>query len=252
MSFSIITTVLNGEKFLPDCINSVQKQKYSKDIEHIIIDGGSKDNTIKLIKEFSNDFKNISYFLKKDISIYQGINIGLDLAKNEYVGVLNSDDFYNNDKVFENLELVFKDNPDISAIHSNVKIFKRDNLEEIYRIYNSKEFDPDDFLKCNNPPHTSLFVKRDIYKKFGNFNENLKIASDFEFMLRVFGKNKIKSKFVDETFVCMRSHGVSTKNIGNIIKSNLEVIESFRMNKIKLNYFYLAAKIIRKIGQIKL
>tara|TARA_B100001989_G_C24547543_1_gene471970 strand:- start:2224 stop:2982 length:759 start_codon:yes stop_codon:yes gene_type:complete len=252
MSFSIITTVLNGEKFLSDCVNSIQKQKYSKNIEHIIIDGGSKDNTINLIKEFSNNFKNINFFLEKNISIYEGINIGLKIAKNKFIGILNSDDFYNDDKVFENLELVFQNNPDISAIHSNVKIFKRNNLNEIYRIYNSKDFNPEDFFKCDNPPHTSLFLKREIYEKFGNFNESLKIASDFEFMLRVFGKNKIKTKFIDKTFVCMRSHGVSTKNINNIIKSNYEVIKSFKINNLKINYLYLIMKIIKKIRQIKL
>ncbi len=252
MSFSIITTVLNGEEFLADCLNSVQKQKYSKNIEHIIVDGGSKDNTINLIKNFSNNYKNITYILEKDIGIYQGINLGLNLAKNKFIGILNSDDFYIDDKVFENLDLIFKDNPEISAIHSNVKILRRNELNKIYRIYNSKNFCPEDFFKCDNPPHTSLFVKKEIYEKFGFFNENLKIASDFEFMLRVFGKNKIKNKFVDKTFVCMRSHGESTKNLRNIIKSNYEVIKSFRMNNLKINYFHLIMKIIKKIQQIKL
>ena len=146
MSFSIITTVLNGEEFLADCLNSVQKQKYSKNIEHIIVDGGSKDNTINLIKNFSNNYKNITYILGKDIGIYQGINLGLNLAKNKFIGILNSDDFYIDDKVFENLDLIFKDNPEISAIHSNVKILRRNELNKIYRIYNSKNFCPEDFL----------------------------------------------------------------------------------------------------------
>ena len=75
MSFSIITTVLNGEKFLSDCVNSVQKQKYSKNIEHIIVDGGSNDNTINLIKDYSNNFKNINYILKKKILEYIRVSI---------------------------------------------------------------------------------------------------------------------------------------------------------------------------------
>ena len=125
-------------------------------------------------------------------------------------------------------------------------------MNKIYRIYNSKKFYPEDFFKCDNPPHSSLFVKKEIYEKFGHFSENLKIASDFEFMLRVFGINEIKNKFVDKTFVCMRSHGESTKNFKNIIKSNFEVIKSFKMNKLKINYFYLILKIIKKVQQIRL
>ena len=252
MSFSIITTVLNEENFISDCIESVQKQKYTKNIEHIIIDGGSKDNTVDLIKEFSNKYKSINFFQKNNIGIYQGINFGLSMAKNDFIGILNSDDFYADEKVFENLNSIFEKNPDISALHSNVKIFNRKNINKIYRIYNSKEFYPNDFLRCDTPPHTSLFIKREVYKKFGNFNENLKIASDFEFMLRVFGKNNVKNKFIDKTFVCMRSHGVSTKNIINIIKSNYEVIKSFKMNDLKINYLHLIMKIIKKIKQIRL
>ena len=111
---------------------------------------------------------------------------------------------------------------------------------------------PDDYMKCKHPPHTSIFVKKEIYEKFGNFNEELKIASDFEFMLRVFGKNSIKTKFVDKTFVHMRSHGSSSRNLNNIILSNYEVIKSFKINNIKISYFQLMLKILSKIKQIRL
>ncbi len=252
MSFSIITTVLNDERFIVDCIKSVQNQKYFKDVEHIIVDGGSKDNTSILVKEFKNKYKNINYCLEKNIGIYRGINIGLNIAKNEIIGILNSDDFYNDDQVFQNIENEFKKDPETFALHSNVKILRRDNINKVYREYLSKEFFPQDYFKCNHPPHTSLFVRRSIYKKFGGFNENLKIASDFEFMLRVFGKNKIKSKFINKNFVCMRSHGISTKNLKNMIISNYEVIKSFQLNNLKINYFFLILKILRKIIQIRL
>ena len=85
MSFSIITTVLNGEKFIADCIESVQKQKYSKSLEHIIVDGGSSDNTIAIVKKFSKEFKNIVLISKQNIGIYQGINIGIDKARNKFL-----------------------------------------------------------------------------------------------------------------------------------------------------------------------
>ena len=252
MSFSIITTVLNGEKFITDCIESVQNQKYSKDVEHIIIDGGSKDNTPKLVRKFSDKYQNINFYSEKNIGIYRGINIGINIAQNEIIGILNSDDFYNDGEVFDNIDSEFKKNPEIFALHSNVRIFRRDNMNKVYREYLSKEFSPKDYLKCHHPPHTSFFIKKIIYKKFGDFNENLKIASDFEYMLRVFGKNELKSKFVNKTFVCMRSHGTSTKNLKNIIISNLEVIKSFKLNNLKVNYLHLILKIFRKIIQIRL
>lgn len=252
MSFSIITTVLNGEQYITDCIESVQKQKYFNDKEHIIIDGGSNDRTLSIIKKFQKDHSNIICLVNKNIGIYEGINIGLKLAKNDIVGILNSDDFYKDTKIFKNLEFEFNRNPDVSAIHSNVKIFRRNNINKLYRNFYSRDYYPEDFLKCNHPPHTSLFVKKEIYEKFGIFDERLKIASDFEFMLRVFGKNKVKTKFLNQTFVCMRSHGTSTKNLKNIIISNFEVIKSFKINNLNLNYLYLILKIFKKIIQIKL
>jgi len=252
MSFSIITTVLNGEKFIADCIESVQKQKYSKSLEHIIVDGGSSDNTISIVKKLSKEFKNIILISKQNIGIYQGINIGIDKARNKFLAILNSDDFYISSDVFESLELVFNNNPNISAVHSNVMIYKRNDLNKIYRIFNSKEFFPEDFLKCKHPPHTSLFIKKEIYQELGKFNEKLQIASDFEFMLRVFGKNRIKSKFIDKIFVGMRSHGTSTKNLKNILISNNEVVKSFKLNNLKINYLYLILKIFKKLTQIKI
>ena len=112
MSFSIITTVLNGEKFIADCIESVQKQKYSKSLEHIIVDGGSSDNTISIVKKFSKEFKNIILISKQNIGIYQGINIGIDKARNKFLAILNSDDFYiSSDDICKSLELEFNKNP---------------------------------------------------------------------------------------------------------------------------------------------
>jgi len=252
MSFSIITTVLNAEQYITDCVESVQKQKYFEDVEHIIIDGGSSDETLNLIKKFQKNYKNIIFSSEKGTGIYEGINIGLKIANNNIIGILNSDDFYKDSEVLKKIEFEFNINSDISAIHSNVEIFKRNNLNKLYRNFYSREFLPEDFLKCYHPPHTSFFIKKEIYKKFGIFDERLKIASDFEFMLRVFGKNKVKTKFLNQTFVCMRSHGTSTKNLKNILISNIEVIKSFKLNHLKINYIYLILKILKKIMQIKL
>ena len=252
MSFSIITTVLNGEKFIEHCINSVEKQSYSKNIEHIIVDGGSSDKTLTILKRLSRTNNKLKIIEKKNINIYQGINIGIHKSKNKIIGILNSDDFYANEKVLDSVDSEFQNNREVYAIHSNVIIFRRNNLNKIFRVYKSKNHMPDDYMKCKHPPHTSIFVKKEIYEKFGNFNEELKIASDFEFMLRVFGKNSIKTKFVDKTFVHMRSHGSSSRNLNNIILSNYEVIKSFKINNIKISYFQLMLKILSKIKQIRL
>ena len=252
MSLSIITTVLNNEEFIYDCLKSVKSQNIKKNIEHIIVDGGSEDNTLAIIKKFKKKNNYIKLFQIKNIGIYQGINYGIKKAKNEYIGLLHSDDFYKNKKVLKNVIKIFNKNKSLPAIYSNVEIVKRSNSKKILRLFKSKQLYSKDLLKCQHPPHTSLFLKKSLFKKFGLYNEKLKIASDFELMLRLFGKNKINLNYVNKTFIVMRSGGTSTKNIINIFYSNFEVFKSFKINKIQINLFYILTKIITKIFQIKL
>ena len=252
MSLSIITTVLNNEKFIYNCLRSVKSQKIRNNIEHIIVDGGSTDKTFSIIKKFQKKNRYVKVFQIKNIGIYQGINYGIKKAKYKYVGLLHSDDFYKNKKVLKEVLKILNKKKTLQAIYSNVEIVKRDNKKKILRFFKSKQLKSNDLLKCKHPPHTSLFLKRSLFKKFGLYNDKLKIASDFELMLRFFGKNKVNLNYINKTFVVMRSGGTSTKGIINILYSNFEVFKSFQLNKIKINPFYILKKIITKIFQIKL
>ena len=122
MSISIITTVLNNEKFIHYCLRSVQSQKIRNNIEHIIVDGGSTDKTFSIIKKFQKKNKYVKVFQIKNIGIYQGINYGIKKAKYKYVGLLHSDDFYKNKKV----------------------------LKEVLKILNKKKNFTSNLLKCRN------------------------------------------------------------------------------------------------------
>ena len=250
MTLSIITTVLNNEKFIYDCLKSVGQQKIKDKYEHIIVDAGSSDNTLKILNQFKKVNKNLKILIKKNSGIYEGINYGIKKSKYNYIGLLHSDDFYKDNKVFKNILREFKSNPKLKSIHSNVEIVSRNNKKKIIRFFKSDQLKSEDYINCMHPPHTSLFINKKIFNKFGFYNINLKIASDFEFMLRVFGINKIYSKYIDKTFVVMRAGGVSNKNIGNILLSNYEVYKSFKINKLRVSIFLILKKILSKILQI--
>ena len=253
MTFTIITTVLNNEKFILDCLKSVQKQNISKNnIEHLIIDAGSSDRTIEIIKKFKIKNRYVKFFLKKNFSIYKGINFGIKISKNKYIGVLHSDDYFYNNNVLNILQRKFKKNNDIKAIYSNVNIVSRYNKKKILRYFKSRKLSKKDYLKYEHPPHTSLFLEKSIFKKYGLYKEKFKIASDFDFMLRILGLNQIKSIYLDKILIVMRSGGTSTKSLKNIIVSNYEVIRSLKENNLKINLIYLILKILRKIFQLKL
>ena len=242
MSLSIITTVLNNEKFIHYCLRSVKSQKIRNNIEHIIVDGGSTDKTFSIIKKFQKKNRYVKVFQIKNIGIYQGINYGIKKSKYKFIGLLHSDDFYKNKKVLKGVLKIINENKNLQAIYSNVEIVKRVNKKKILRFFKSKQLNSNDLLKCTHSPHTSLFLQRSLFKKFGLYNDKLKIASDFELMLRFFGKNKVDLNYINKTFVVMRSGGTSTKNIMNIFYSNFEVFKSFQLNKININPFYILKK----------
>jgi glycosyltransferase involved in cell wall biosynthesis len=253
MSFTVITTVLNNEKFILNCLQSVKKQKFKKSkVEHIIIDGGSTDKTTDIIKKFKKKNKYVKFFYKKNSSIYDAINFAIKKSKNTYVGLLHSDDYYFDTNILNIVENNFKLDQNIKAIYANVKLVSRFNKNKIIRYFKSKQLKKSDFLKCDHPPHTSLFVNKDVFINYGNYNLKFKIASDFEFMLRVLGVNQVKSKYINRTFVVMRSGGTSTKSLKNIIISNYEVFKSFKENNLKINLIYIFIKILRKILQLRL
>ncbi len=253
MTFSIITTVLNNESFILDCLESVKKQNINKkEIEHIIIDGGSNDKTVNIIKKFKKNNKYVKFFYQKNLSIYEGINFGIKKSKNDHIGILHSDDYYFDKNVLNVIKKKFNNKKNIQAIYSNALLVNRFKKNKILRYFKSKQLTKKDFLKCEHPPHTSLFMNREVFKKYGIYNNKFKIASDFEFMLRVLGVNQVKSQYVDRIFIVMRSGGTSTKSIKNIIISNFEVFKSFKENNLKINLIYIFLKIFRKILQLRL
>ena len=146
----------------------------------------------------------------------------------------------------------FKKHVRIPAIYSNVSIVKRSNINKQIRFFKSRQYSSKDFLNGYHPPHTSLFIKKHIFKRYGTYNKTFKISSDFEFMLRVFGINKVKTKFIDKTLIVMKSGGTSTKNIVNIALSNIEVYKAFKINKLDYTLSIFINKLIKKLFQIRI
>ena len=126
MTFSIITTVLNNESFILDCLESVKKQNINKkEIEHIIIDGGSNDKTVNIIKKFKKNNKYVKFFYQKNLSIYEGINFGIKKSKNDHIGILHSDDYYFDKNVLNVIKKKFNNKKNIQAIYSNALLVNR-------------------------------------------------------------------------------------------------------------------------------
>ena len=231
MKISIITVCYNSEKTIRHTLESINNQN-SKDIEHLIIDGNSTDNTLSIIKKYKYKKKIIS---ENDKGIYDAMNKGIKLARGEVIGFLNSDDFYANNKVISKIESVFKEDPKLEACYADLIYIDQVDTSKIVRYWKSSEFISGSFSKGWCPPHPTFFARKSVFERFGGFNLNYQVASDVDLMIRFMELKKIKTRYIPELWVKMRSGGKSNKSFKNILKQNEDIIHSLKSYGLSVN-----------------
>lgn len=243
MKVSIITIVYNNQSTITDCIQSVQAQTYHN-IEHIVIDGGSTDGTQKMIEPFRQ--KLAYYVSEKDNGLYDALNKGIKVATGEIIGILHSDDlFYEPDTIQRIVDTYKKTDADIVYAHG--LYVERQNIDKVRRIYPSKPFRKRYLVFGWVPLHTTIYVRRELFSKYGLYDTQYQIAGDYEMTLRWLTNKDIKSTYLNHFVVRMRLGGKSTTASLQKKKSteDLHII-----NKYKLQGAYtLGCKIARKIPQ---
>ena len=246
MKISVITVCLNSEQTIEKTIKSVLSQKYLN-YEYIVIDGGSSDSTLKIIKKYQKFLKTVVSI--KDKGIFDAINKGIELAEGDIISIIHSDDIYYNNEVFDNVLFHFKSNLNLDCLIGTT-IINKYNSNKIIRKYNPKIFKNWMLYFGFSPPHPSSFIKKKIYDDFGMYKIDYKIAGDFEFFLRIILKNKISFKILDKNFVIMKSGGKSSKSFISNIISTKEILKSFRENEIYTNLFLVLLRFPLKLIQM--
>lgn len=245
MKVSIITISYNSAETIESTIRSVVAQSYP-DIEYIIIDGASGDETLKIIDRYKHNISKI--VSEKDEGIYFAMNKGLALATGELIGILNSDDLYADEHVITEVVKKFEqENPD--ALYADLVYVDRNNTDHITRKWISGKYQPGAFKKGWMPPHPTFFVKKKIYDQFGLFNTTLKSAADYEIMLRFIHKEKISLSYLPRIITKMRTGGKSNQSIANRIKANREDKKAWIINGLRPGPFTLIRKPLSKIRQ---
>ena len=246
MKISIITVVYNNEKTILDSINSVRNQTY-KNIEHIFIDGGSLDNTLKIIHE--NTSSNSIIISEKDDGLYDAMNKGIKMANGDIIGILNSDDVYDNFNVIEHIANHFISDSKLKILYGDLVYVKADDIDMQIRYWESKNITANYFENGYVPPHPTLFMTKDVYNSVGLFDLSFKLAADYEFILRLFKKHSFKSLYLPLLIVRMRLGGVTNKKYFNIYKQNIEILNSWKVNKLKVPAFFIFKRFFIKIKQ---
>jgi glycosyltransferase involved in cell wall biosynthesis len=245
LKISIITATYNSASTIADCVTSINNQTFTN-IEHIIVDGVSVDNTIEIINSYPNRVKYI--VSEPDNGIYDAMNKGINLATGEIIGILNSDDLYSNNFVIETIINEFKTKK-VDCVHADLYYVNQNNTNKIVRHWRTKDFTLGAFKKGWHPAHATFFVRQEVYEKYGLFNLDFSLAADFEFMLRLFERYKISSSYLPEPIVRMRLGGATSKNIKNIIKQNIECYRAFKVNGIKVSPLYPFYRLFPKLKQ---
>jgi glycosyltransferase involved in cell wall biosynthesis len=242
---SIITATYNSDKTIIDCLQSIYSQTY-KNFEVIVIDGLSSDNTLELITSFSTDVRILS---EKDGGIYDAMNKGIKLANGDIVAILNSDDlFYSND-ILANVITAFESDNNLDIIYGDIVYVDQLNTNKIVRKWFSKEYSDNYFEDGHVPPHPSLFLKKRVYKKAGFFNLEFKLASDYEFMLRIFKKHDFKSRYLNKYFVKMRLGGATNNSFFSIAKQNLEILNAWKINNLNPPFLFFPKRFLLRLKQ---
>jgi len=245
MKISIITACLNSEKTIPYTLSSVLSQNYNN-LEHIIIDGGSTDGTKKILNLYPFVKKKIFNIKKK--GIYNAINYGIEKASGDIICILNSDDIFNSNNTINLVVKEINKNKKFDIFLGNVVFFNK-SFHYITRYYPATNFKNRMLKYGMMPPHPACFIKKKIYEKYGLYQKDFKIASDFEIFLRFFYIHKIKFKKINILTTRMKTGGISGKNILAYFMSTKEILKSFKMNNIKNNIFSILIRIPYKIKQ---
>lgn len=243
MKVSIITISYNSAETIEDTIKSVVNQNYD-DIEYIIVDGASKDQTLEIVDKYKDDIAIISS--EPDKGIYDAMNKGVEMATGDLIGILNSDDIYANNNV---ITQIVQSIGDSQSIYADLTYVDREDTNKITRKWISGEYEEGAFLRGWMPPHPAFFLKKEVYDEFGTYNLALKSAADYELMLRMIHKHQITVSYLPKIITKMRVGGQSNVTIQNRLKANQEDREAWRLNGMKPKWYTLYMKPFRKIGQ---
>lgn len=242
---SILTVCFNSAKTIEDTIKSVIMQDYSN-IEYILIDGKSTDNTLEVIQKYKGQLSRI--ISEKDKGMYDGLNKGLKLATGEIIGILNADDFYTEKNIISSVvDKLAKEKTD--ALYGDLYYVEEKDTDKVKRYWRSGAYRPGAFIRGWMPPHPTFFVKKEIYDRYGGFNLELRSAADYELMLRFIHKHKIKLSYLEKVMVKMRVGGMSNANLQNRYKANREDKKAWELNGLTPRKYTFWLKPLRKIGQ---
>jgi len=245
MKLTIITATFNSAETIISCLKSVQEQTYTN-IEHLIQDGHSQDDTINLINNFNSG--NIRITSEPDTGLYDALNKGISHATGDVIGLLHSDDIFGSPVILEHImNLFIKKNLDVA--YGDLVYVNQGNRNKTIRYWKSKSFSKGLIKRGWMPPHPTVFMRKSVYLQYGLYDSKYKISADYEYILRIFLNTELKVEYLPEVVTKMTIGGKSNKSIKNIIIKSYEDYKILKGKRINFPLVVLLIKNLRKFNQ---
>lgn len=245
MKVSIITVCLNTAGTIEDTVRGILSQDH-KDIEYIVVDGGSTDGTLDIINRYKNNIAKV--ISEPDGGIYEAMNKGIKLATGDIVGFLNAGDFYAVETAISQIATSLQEN-DCEAVYADLECVAKDNPAKTIRKWKSQSYQEGLFEKGWHPPHPTFFAKKCVFDKFGYFDLSYEISADYELMLRFLKKHSLKSCYIPHVLIKMRIGGKSNKSLWQVIKANVECYLAWKKNNLNTSPLIILRKPVSKLIQ---
>lgn len=244
MKISVVTAVFNRVATIGAAIESVQAQTYG-DVEHVVQDGGSNDGTLDVVRNAANGATRL--FSERDHGIYDAINRGISRATGDVIGLMHSDDFFASSNVLAKVAEAFT-NPSVEGVYGDLQYVSAIDPTRVIRHWRSGRYEPALLKRGWMPPHPTLYLRRQVFERFGLYDTSFSIAADYDAMLRYLVQGQIKLAYIPEVLVKMRLGGESNRSLERILRKSREDFRAIRKNGVG-GIGTLAAKNLSKLGQ---
>lgn len=247
MKISVITAVYNRAATIGESLRSSCEQSHP-DVERVVIDGGSTDGTLDIVRSFGEDVATV--ISERDHGIYDALNKGVKAATGDVLGFLHADDLFHDNEVLSRVATVMTD-PSVAAVYGDLIYVSKDRPDHIVRDWRAGEYSPAQLRRGWMPPHPALYVRRSVFASVGPFDTSLRIAADYDWMLRLLLAGH-RVAYIPHVQVRMRTGGASNRSLGNIMRKSAEDFAVLRRN----GFSHVAAvttllsKNLRKLPQL--
>lgn len=224
MKISVVTAVYNRRDTISDAITSVRTQTYP-DIQHVVQDGGSNDGTLEILARLASPAMHVKS--ARDGGIYDGINRGIARATGDVIGLMHSDDLFASDSILTRVAEVMAD-PEIDGVYGDLVYVSATDPARVIRYWKSGPYHPDRLNHGWMPPHPTLYLRREVFNRWGTYDTDFRIAADYEAMLRWLVQGQIHLAYIPEVMVRMRVGGESNRSLGRILRKSREDYRAIR------------------------